>query len=74
MTIELDSAQERQLTDLAAANGLAVGAMAHEAIDRFLAYRSSLEAAVQVGRDAAARGDLLEHDEVVARVERLLAS
>ncbi len=35
-------------------------------------YDERFIAAVEKGRQEAARGDLLEHDEVVARIERLL--
>jgi predicted transcriptional regulator len=45
-----------------------------EAIDRMLEYDARFIEAVEEGRAAARRGGLLEHDEVVARIERTLNS
>jgi len=72
MTIQLSETQERKLAEISAANGVAVDELAGQAIDHFLAYRTDFEAAVREGRAAAARGELFEHEEVVARIERLL--
>jgi len=42
-----------------------------EAVDRLLEYETRFTAAVEEGRASARRGALLEHDEVVARIDRL---
>ena len=47
---------------------------AEEAIDRMLEYDTRFVEAVEEGRAAARRGDLLEHGEVVERIEQLLRS
>jgi predicted transcriptional regulator len=45
-----------------------------EAVDRMLEYDARFIGAVEEGRAAARRGELLEHDEVVARVEGMFQS
>jgi hypothetical protein len=45
-----------------------------EAVDRMLEYDARFIQAVEEGRAAAKRGDLLEHDEVVERIERIFRS
>ncbi|MFZ0321395.1 MAG: hypothetical protein WAL56_19890 [Candidatus Sulfotelmatobacter sp.] len=41
-----------------------------EGIDRMLDYDERFLAAVEEGRASARRGDLVEHDDVVDRIER----
>jgi predicted transcriptional regulator len=43
-----------------------------EAVDRLLDYDERLRTSVEAGRASALRGELLEHDEVVARIEKIL--
>ena len=43
-----------------------------DGLDRMLEYDEHFLVAVQEGRDAARRGDLLEHEEVVERIEQIL--
>jgi predicted transcriptional regulator len=45
-----------------------------EAVDRLLEYEARFIEAVEQGRSAARRGDLLDHDEVVERIEQLFRS
>lgn len=45
--------------------------MVEEAVDRMLEYDSRFLEVVEEGRAAARRGDLLEHDEVVARIAQI---
>ena len=42
-----------------------------EAVDRLLEYYTHFIEAVERGRAAARRGDLLEHEEVVERIEQM---
>jgi predicted transcriptional regulator len=42
-----------------------------EAVDRMLEHDEHFIAAVEEGRASASRGDLLEHDEVVERIEQM---
>ena len=46
--------------------------MIEEAVDRMLEYDARFIEAVEKGRAAARRGELLEHDEVVERIEKIL--
>ena len=48
--------------------------MVEEAVDRMLEYDERFIAAVEEGRSSARRGELLEHDEVVERIDKLLRS
>jgi hypothetical protein len=45
-----------------------------EAVDRMLEYDVRFLEAVEEGRAAACRGDLLEHDPLVESIERILHS
>src|SRR5665213_436740 len=46
--------------------------MVEEAVDPMLEYDERFIAAVEEGRSSARRGELLEHDEVVERIDQLL--
>ena len=43
-----------------------------EAVDRVLQYDARFIEVIEEGRAAARRGDLLEHEEVVERIEQML--
>ena len=45
-----------------------------QAVTRMLEYDVEFLKAVEVGRASARRGDLLEHDEVVERIEQMFRS
>ena len=45
-----------------------------EAVDRMLECDERFLAAVEEGRASARRGDLVEHDEVVERIEQMFRS
>jgi predicted transcriptional regulator len=49
-------------------------AVVEEAVDRMLEYETRFVEAVEEGRASARRGDLLEHDQVVERIEQMLRS
>jgi len=48
--------------------------MVEEAVDRMLEYEERFLAAVEEGRASARKGDLLEHDEVLKRIEPMSRS
>jgi plasmid stabilization system protein ParE/predicted transcriptional regulator len=48
--------------------------LVEEAVDRLLEYDARFIEAVEVGRATARRGDLIEHDEVVERIEGMFRS
>jgi predicted transcriptional regulator len=72
MPIQITIAQERQLEHLAAEHGCSVDDLAQDAIAHFLAFRSQFVGSVEEGRKAAMRGELLDHEAVVARIDDLL--
>jgi predicted transcriptional regulator len=74
MKVHLSPDKEAKLQDLASRTGKDAAQVVEEAVDRMLEYDARFTEAVEEGRSAARRGELLEHEEVVARVERILRS
>ena len=74
MEVHLPSAKEARLLQLASRTGKNAAQLVEEAVDRMLEYDEHFRAAVEEGRASARRGDLLEHDEVVERIEQMLRS
>jgi predicted transcriptional regulator len=71
MEVHLTPEKEAQLHQLATRTGKETAQVVEEAVDRLLEYDACFIAAVEEGRAAARRGDLLEHEEVVERIERM---
>ena len=74
MEVHFSPDTEARLRDAAVRTGKATAQLVEEAVDRMLEYDARFIEAVEAGRAAARRGELLEHDEVVERVERLFRS
>jgi len=74
MTVQLTDAQERKLNEVAAQSGLSVDEHAQRAVDQYLLWRGDFVAAVQEGLAAAERGELVEHKDVVAMLDDILAN
>jgi predicted transcriptional regulator len=55
-------------------HGRSTGKLVAEAVDRMLEYGARSIDAVEEGRAAARRGELLEHDEVFDRIEGMFKS
>ncbi len=72
MKVHLSPDKEAKLRELASRTGRDAAQVVEEAVDRMLEYDSRFMEAVEDGRSAAGRGELLEHEEVVERVERIL--
>lgn len=72
MELHLSAEKEALVQDFAARTGRNAEEIIEEALDRMLEYDARFRAAVEKGRASARRGDLLEHEEVVERIERLL--
>jgi predicted transcriptional regulator len=75
MEVHFSPDKQARLQEIAARAGKSAEQMVEEAVDRMLEHREydeSLIAAVEEGRSSARRGELLEHDEVVERIEKLL--
>ena len=74
MEVHLSPEKEARLQELASRTGRDAAQVVQVAVDRILEYEESFLAAVEKGRASARRGDLLEHDEVVQRIEQILHS
>ena len=74
MELHLAQHQEAQLNDLAAKTGRGTEELIQQAVARMLEYDVDFLKAVEVGRASSGRGDLLEHDEVVERIEQMFRS
>jgi predicted transcriptional regulator len=70
MEVRFSPDKEARLQQFAARAGKEPSQLVEEAVDRMLEYDARFIEAVEVGREAARRGDLLEHDEVVESIER----
>jgi predicted transcriptional regulator len=74
MEVPLSPDREARLRDVATRTGKNAAQLVEEAVDRMLEYDAHFLEAVDEGRAAALRGDMLEHEEVVERIEKLLPS
>ena len=74
MEVHLSPDKEARLRELATRTGKDAAQVVEEAVDRMLEYDERFIEAVEEGRAAARRGDLLEHDEVVERIEQMFRS
>ncbi len=72
MEVHFTPEQEAILSQIAIDNGTDAEQLVKEAALRLVKEDSQFRAAVRRGIEQADRGELLEHDEVVARIERLL--
>jgi predicted transcriptional regulator len=74
MEVQFSPEKEARLQDFATRTGRDASQLVVEAVDRLLEYDARFIEAVEVGRAAARRGELLDHDEVVARIEGMFQS
>ncbi|HUJ50024.1 MAG TPA: hypothetical protein VLW25_07480 [Bryobacteraceae bacterium] len=74
MEVHLSPDKQARLQEIATRVGKNAEQMVEEAVDRMLEYDERFVAAVEEGRVSARRGELLEHDDVVERIQRLLRS
>jgi predicted transcriptional regulator len=71
MEVHFSPEKEARLEQVATRVGKKPAQVIEEAVDRMLEYDERFIAAVGQGRASARRGDLLEHDEVVERIEQM---
>jgi predicted transcriptional regulator len=71
MEVHFSLEKEARLQQVAARSGKNAAQVVEEAVDRMLEHDEHFIAAVEEGRASASRGDLLEHDEVVERIEQM---
>lgn len=74
MEVHLSADKEARLRDIATRLGKEASALVGEAVDRMLEQDARLIEAVEEGRANVRRGALLDHAEVVDRIERILLS
>ncbi len=72
MEIHLTPEKEALLRQVAARTGQDAAQVIQEAVDCLLDHDSWFIQEVEKGQAQAAKGDLIEHDEVVARIEKRL--
>jgi predicted transcriptional regulator len=72
MEIHLTPEKEALLRQVAARTGQDAVQVIQEAVDRLLDHDTWFIQEVEKGLSQAAKGDLIEHDEVVARIEKRL--
>lgn len=72
MEIHLTPEKEALLRQVAARTGQDTAQVIQEAVDRLLDHDKWFVQEVEKGQAQAAEGDLIEHDEVVTRIEKRL--
>lgn len=71
MEVSFSPEKEARLQQAATRIGKSPSQVIEEAVDRMLEYDEHFLAAVEEGRASARHGVLLEHDEVVERIEQM---
>jgi len=74
MEVNLPADLQAKLDRIATQRGRDPETLAREAIERLVDYDDRFLEAVEVGRASARRGDMLEHDAVVERIEQMFRS
>ena len=72
MTLELTPALERSLEQIAGTSHRSAQELAVEAIEGYVAHQRSLIAAIEEGQAAAGRGDMVDHDDVMAMMDEII--
>jgi len=73
MDVHFSPELEAKLNRKAAHEGRDTESLVHEAVERYLDYDEWFIREVEKGLAQAERGELLEHEDVGARIEKLLA-
>ena len=72
MEVHLTPELEAKLSRMASQYGRDTGELVSEAVERFVEYDGWFIREVEKGLAQIERGELLEHDEIVARIEKRL--
>jgi predicted transcriptional regulator len=72
MEVDFSPEKEAHLRQVASRSGKDAAEVVREAVDRLLDYETRFVESVDKGLTSARRGDVLEHDEVVHRIEQML--
>jgi predicted transcriptional regulator len=74
MEVHLTPGQEAELSEIASLKRRDADKLAQEVLDFYLKDEARFVEAVKQGIASADRGDLIKHDEVLARIGRLVGS
>jgi predicted transcriptional regulator len=74
MTVYLAPEIEEELQHLAARVERTPDELAQEAVENYIAYKKHFAASVHEGLAAADRGELHEHEEVMAMMDEIIAN
>lgn len=72
MEVQFSPETETRLEEAASRSGKSASQLVKEAVDRMLDCERHFAEAVEKGQASARNGDLLDHEEVVNRIEQLL--
>lgn len=72
MEVNFSPEQEAQLSQIASYSGTPAELLVKQVALRLVEEDAEIRAGIQRGIEQADRGELIDHDEVVARFERLL--
>ncbi len=73
MEVKLSHELQAKLDDMAAQQGRDSASLVHEAVERLIGYDEWFIRRVEEGLAQIDRGEVLPHDEVAARMEKLIA-
>jgi predicted transcriptional regulator len=73
MEVKLSPELQAKLENIAAQQGRDSASLVHEAVERLVGYDEWFMRQVEEGLAQIDRGEVLEHDEVAARMEKLIA-
>jgi predicted transcriptional regulator len=74
MTVHLTADQEQELDLLAAQCQRTPDELAQEVIHKFLSGKAAYSSFIEEGREAARRGELHDHEEVMAMLDDIVAN
>jgi predicted transcriptional regulator len=72
MEVHLQPEKEAQLAEIAAQRGLDPDELAQHVLSRYLEDDTNFVAAVNLGLEAAARGEFVEHQQVGKKLKQIL--
>jgi len=72
MELKLSPELQAKLDSMAAQQGRDAASLVHEAVERLVGHEEWFLRQVEEGLSQIGRGELLEHDEVAARMEKLI--
>jgi predicted transcriptional regulator len=73
MEVKLSPEVQAKLDSIAAQQGRDSASLVHEAVERLISYDEWFIRQVEEGLGQVDRGEVLEHDAVTARMEKLIA-